>query len=79
MYELSEQDITLIAEKAATAALSRAGLVKSQVSTNEAHKRFGRKRVTDWRKRGLITPVKQGGVIYWRVEELEKASLKNLL
>jgi hypothetical protein len=78
-YELSDQDIAQIAEKAAEKALQKAGLMKSQVSTNEAHKRFGRKRVTDWRKRGLVTPIKQGGIIYWRVEELEKAALKNLL
>lgn len=79
MYKLSDADIRNIAEKAAETALVKAGLVKSQVSTNEANQRYGRNRVTRWRKMGLATPIKQGGIIYYRVEELEKASIKNIL
>lgn len=56
-----------------------AGLIKKQVSTNEAYKRYGRKSVTLWRQKGLVNPVKQGGIIYCKVAELEKAADKNIL
>ncbi len=78
-YDLSEQDVQEIADRAAFTALAKAGVVRSQISTNDAYKRYGRKRVTEWRKLGLVTPIKQGGIIYWQVTDLEKASQKNLL
>ena len=78
-YDLSEQDLQEIADRAAYTALVKAGVIKSQISTNEAHKRYGRQRLTKWRKLGLATPVKQGKIIFWKVEELEKASSKNIL
>lgn len=78
-YELSYKDIQEIAERAAYTALIKAGLEKSQISTRDAHTRYGRPRITRWRKLGLVNPVKQGGIIYWRVIELESASMKNIL
>ena len=78
-YDLSDQDIQEIADKAAETALRKAGVIKSQISTNEANQRYGRQRVTRWRKLGYCTPIKQGGIIYWMVAELEKAALKNIL
>ncbi len=78
-YDLSEQDVQEIADRAALTALAKAGVIKAQISTNDAYKRYGRKRVTEWRKLGLVKPIKQGSIIYWQVTELEKASLKNLL
>lgn len=78
-YDLSEQDIQEIADRAATNALTKAGLIKPQISTNEANKRYGRTRINQWRKRGLIIPVKQGNIIYWKVAELEKAASRNIL
>jgi hypothetical protein len=78
-HTLSDQDIQEIANKAARTALAEAGLIKTQISTREAHKIYGRLRITRWRKLGLVNPVKQGGIIYWKVIELEKASVKNIL
>lgn len=78
-YSLSELEIQRIADRAAENALRRAGLVKEQISTNGAYKRYGRKRVTEWRKRGLLRPIKQGNVIFWSLTELDKAAQKNLL
>jgi hypothetical protein len=75
----SETELSRIAEAGATIALAKAGVVKPQISTNEAYKRYSRKRVTLWRQNGFCTPVKQGGIVYYRVDELEKASLKNIL
>lgn len=79
IYELSDIDIQEIATRAAETALRKAGLFKTQISTREAYHRYGRARVTAWRRRGLVNPTKQGGIIYYRVEELEKATQKNLL
>ncbi len=78
-YDLTDQDIQEIADRAAEVALRKAGIFKSQISTNEANLRYGRQRVTRWRKLGFVTPIKQGGIIYWKVDELEKASTKNIL
>lgn len=75
----SETELTRMAERGAAIALAIAGVVKPQISTNEAYSRYGRKRVTLWRKNGFCTPVKQGNIVYYRVEELEKASMKNIL
>jgi hypothetical protein len=75
----SEAELTRMAERGAEIALAKAGVVKPQISTNEAYRIYGRKRVTLWRKNGFCTPVKQGGIVYYRVQELEKASIKNLL
>ena len=78
-YDLSENEIQEIADRAAVTALREAGVIKTQISTNEANQRYGRQRVNRWRKLGLVNPIKQGGIIYWRVTELEKATMKNLL
>lgn len=78
-YNLSDEDVQEIADKAAETALRKAGVIKSQISTNEAFKRYSRKRVTIWRKDGLVTPIKQGKIIYWKVDELERAASKNIL
>jgi hypothetical protein len=75
----SEAELTRMAERGAEIALAKAGVVKPQISTNEAYKRYGRNRVTSWRQRGFVNPVKQGNTILFKVEELEKASLKNML
>ena len=78
-YDLSDQDIQEIADKAAETALRKAGVIKAQISTNEAHQRYSRQRVTRWRKLGMVTPIKQGKIIFWKVDELEKAASKNIL
>ncbi len=75
----SETELTRMAERGAEIALAKAGVIKPQISTNEANTRYGRKRVNLWRTRGFINPVKQGNTCFYRVEELEKASLKNIL
>jgi hypothetical protein len=75
----SEAELTRMAERGAEIALARAGVVKPQISTNQAYQQYGRKRVTSWRKLGYVKPVKQGNTIFFKVEELEKASIKNML
>lgn len=78
-YNLSDEDVQEIADKAAETALRKAGVIKSQISTNEAYQRYSRERVTKWRKLGLVTPVKQGKIIFWSVDDLEKAASRNIL
>lgn len=75
IYQLSEFQIRSLMEKAAETAVNKVltelGLKKTIVSQREAYRKFGSANVTRWQHDGKVNPHKNGGVIYYKLSELE--------
>jgi hypothetical protein len=60
------------AELGAIQALVKTGQLRPYLKKSEAFRQFGRKKVEDWIRDGLITPRKDGGhSAAWRIDRLE--------
>lgn len=75
IYELNEQQILGLMEKASemtvTKVLSNLGLIKELISQRESFRKYGETNVRRWRLNGKVNPHKKGGIIYYKVSELE--------
>lgn len=61
-------------------ALNRANTSKKEyISQSAAFKKYGRRSVERWQKEGKITPVKQVGLIKYKVQKLDELSAVNEL
>ncbi len=73
-----EHELTNLLNKAAEfgadAALRRAGFNEFQITQAEARRRYGVTRVKNWVKQGLICGIREGGLVFFNVAELERLS-----
>lgn len=72
-YELRNM-LTSAAELGATKALSETGAIKPYINKSEAYRSYGRTKVDNWIKDGLITPRGEIGKS-WRIDRLEIQAL----
>lgn len=72
-YELRNM-LTTAAELGATKALTNTGAIKPYMNKSEAYRLFGRAKVDDWIKDGLITPRGEIGKS-WRIDRVEIQAL----
>ena len=73
------QIIYTAAEQAAKHTLVRAGMEKTEITKNEAYRRFSRRKVDGWIKGAKLVPVKRGTKSYLQVLELEALAQTNEL
>lgn len=74
-----EQLMITSSELGANTALTQLGLRKEYLSQSAAQKRFGKRTIDRWRTDGKIEPVKQSGIIKYKVNDLERLSKVNEL
>lgn len=74
-----QQMLNTASELGASRSLQKAGLDKSDISKNEAYRRYSRKRVDRWIEEGKIVPVKFGSAIKLNLAELEVLAKTNEL
>lgn len=72
-YELRNM-LTSAAELGATKALSETGAIKPYLNKSEAYRTYGRGKVDNWIKDGLITPRGEIGKS-WRIDRVEIQAL----
>lgn len=65
------------AEIGANRVLVEMGIKSNKISQNRAFARFGQGNIRRWREDGRITPVKQGGKIFYDIERLETLNQLN--
>ena len=59
--------------------LIKSGEKKEYISQAAAHRKYGRRTIERWNRDGKIVPVKQNGLIKYKISILEKLSLANEL
>ena len=69
-----ERMLATASELGARKVIQELNLDKKQILQAEAYRTYGRKRISQWRENGEITPSKQGGRIYYDKEKLEELS-----
>jgi hypothetical protein len=72
-YELRNM-LTSAAELGATKALSETGAIKPYINKSEAYRTYGRTKVDNWIKDGLITPRGEIGKS-WQIDRVEIQAL----
>lgn len=72
-YELRNM-LTSAAELGATKALSETGAIKPYINKSEAYRTYGRAKVDNWIKDGLITPRGEIGKS-WQIDRVEIRAL----
>lgn len=72
-YELRNM-LTSAAELGATKALSETGAIKPYLNKSEAYRTYGRGKVDNWIKDGLITPRGEIGKS-WKIDRVEIQAL----
>lgn len=66
--------LTSAAELGATRALAETGAVKPYINKSEAYRIYGRVKVDNWLKDGLLTPRGEAGKS-WRIDRVEIQAL----
>lgn len=83
MIQLEENQLrhllTTSAEMGAKAALTGAGLLKTEITKADAYRRFSRRSVDEWVAAGKITPVRRGSKTLLSVVALEILAKTNQL
>lgn len=71
MIPISKEELSTLLDMAADRALLKAGLTKPQISQRQAFATYGRQRITAYRHRGVLNPVKINGRIFYSLYELQ--------
>lgn len=79
MITLSDTELDQLIRRVARITLAEAGLASPQISQRQAISNYGRERITMWRRRGIVNPIRQGSRIYYSVAELAVAHKTNLI
>ena len=83
IYEISEYKLESLLKAAckagASQVLTEVGPKKGHISQRQAFSRFGETRIMRWRKEGKIVPIKNGGKIYYDLNDLDRLKSINEL